>query len=382
MKLSKVRFEELFFLVLGVLLFSFTQKLPNWRWMGQKTDPNFSMFDTGLSIFRPWLPVEAFEWNLTGQNYFADNLTYGLLGGWILYLLYVNIDRRILPFIISSIPLVIAIWYTANGGTLYDITGLFSLIFLMVLIRRLNNQIQLWGLIGFGVLLAMLDLSRPFAFNIALLILFYLIYKIKWKAIVPIFVFVLLVAPFHINQLVKFNTFELSTYGGNNLIEALDSNFLAADNCYAYELAKQLDTYEAAECAAINKQKVFAALKNDPGLIFQTLNLKRLEKVMFPNLVWHATGLNPEDPPQRVILVIFKIWLGIVYVLGVMAIFKKNDHRYQAILLAIAFYIISITLVANRLSEVLRVSLPALAVLTLLAQTYFIYKEDKSVIGS
>jgi hypothetical protein len=277
---------------------------------------------------------------------------------------------------------VIAIWYTANGGTLYDITGLFSLIFLMVLIRRLNIQIQLWGLIGFGVLLAMLDLSRPFAFNIALLILFYLIYKIKWKAIVPIFVFVLLVAPFHINQLVKFNTFELSTYGGNNLIEALDSNFLAADNCYAYELAKQLDTYEAAECAAINKQKVFAALKNDPGLIFQTLNLKRLEKVMFPNLVWHATGLNPEDPPQRVILVIFKIWLGIVYVLGVMAIFKKNDRRYQAILLAIAFYIISITLVANRLSEVLRVSLPALAVLTLLAQTYFIYKEDKSVIGS
>ena len=382
MRISKFPFEKLFFLCAGVLLFSFTQKLPNWRWMSQKADPYFSMFDTGLSIFRPWLPIEALEWSLTGQNYIADNLTYGFLGGWILYLLYTNVDRRLIPFLFSSAPLIIAIWYTANGGTLYDITGLFSLIFLLLLLRHIEDQISLWSLIGLGFLLAMLDLSRPFAFNIALLIICYLIYRIKWRAIVPIYVFILLVAPFHINQLVKFNTFELSTYGGNNLVEALDSNFLAADNCYAYELLRQLDTYEAAECAAINKHKVLSAIKSNPSMLSQTFNLPRLKKVLFPNLVWHATGLDPADRSQKIILFVFHVWLVIIYALGLIAFFKKGDRRYAILLYLIAFYIISITLIANRLSEVLRVSLPALATLTLLAQTYFIRKENQSVASS
>jgi len=368
--------EKIFFLILGVVLFSFTQKLPNWKWMGQKSDPYFSMFDTGLSIFRPWLPVEAFEWSLTNQNWFSDNLVYGLLGGWVMYLLYINVARRWGVYILTSMPLIIGLWYTAKGGTLYDITGLFALTYLLILLSEINDDASLLRLTGFAVLAAILDLSRPFAFNICLLIFFYLVLKIKWKAALPIYIFILLAAPFHINQMAKFNTFELSTYGGNNLIEALDSNFLAADNCYAYELAKQLDTYEAAECAAINKRKVLEALKNDPSMIFQTFNFGRLKKVLFPNLVWHATGLNPEDRSQKIIQMGFYVGLIVVYALGLMAIFKRVGSRINALLLLIAFYIISITLIANRLSEVLRVSLPALTVLTLLAQNCFVSKKS------
>lgn len=294
----------------------------------------------------------------------------------MMYLLYINVARRGGVYLLTSIPLVVGLWYTAKGGTLYDITGLFALTYLLILLSEINDGASLVRLVGFAILAAILDLSRPFAFNICLLIFFYLALKIKWKAVLPIYIFILLVSPFHINQMAKFNTFELSTYGGNNLIEALDSNFLAADNCYAYELAKQLDTYEAAECAAINKRKVLEALKNDPSMISQTFNFGRLKKVLFPNLVWHATGLNPEERAQKIIQIGFYIGLVMVYVLGLVAILRRVDSGFNALLLLIAFYIISITLIANRLSEVLRVSLPALTVLTLLAQNCFPSKKS------
>ena len=41
------------FLYFGYWLCSQTIKLPNWRWMEQKLDPNFGMFETGLPLFRP-----------------------------------------------------------------------------------------------------------------------------------------------------------------------------------------------------------------------------------------------------------------------------------------------------------------------------------------
>lgn len=377
MSAKKSNLVKLFFVAIGIALFSLTPKLPNWRWMSQKDTPYFSMFDTGLPIFRPWLPIEALEWRITGQNLLADNLVYGVLGGLVLYFLYKNIGERIFVYILTTLPLAIGIWYTANGGTLYDITCIFSLVFLLVVIRRISPQISIAKLIGVGVLMAMLDLSRPFAFNICILIFFYLLLKIKIKALIPLYVFVVLSAPFHITQLIKFNTFELSTYGGNNLVEAFNGSYAYAEDCYWLEAEKKLDTLEAAECAAANKKFILNSYLQNPKLLNKTINLERLKKVIFPELVWHATGLNPKDPLQINIKLAFHAGLLITYFLSLLALTKKAELPYKILLFSIACYVVLITLLANWLSEVLRVMLPAMAPLALLAQTYFNANKSK-----
>ena len=376
MSTKKTNLLKLFFVAIGVALFSFTPKLPNWRWMSQKDTPFFSMFDTGLPIFRPWLPIEALEWRITGENLLADNLVYGILGGLVLYFLYKNIGERIFVYLLTTLPLAIGIWYTANGGTLYDITCIFSLVFLLVIIRNISPQISTAKLVGVGVLMAMLDLSRPFAFNICILIFFYLFFRIKVRALVPLYIFIVLIAPFHITQLVKFNTFELSTYGGNNLVEAFNGNYAYGEDCYMFEVEKKLDTLEAAECAAANKKFILNSYINNPKLLNKTINLERLEKVIFPELVWHATGLNPRDPLQINIKLVFFAGLLVTYFLSLLALTKKVELPYKLLLLSIACYIVLITLLANWLSEVLRVMLPAMAPLALLAQTYFEAKKS------
>jgi hypothetical protein len=273
---------------------------------------------------------------------------------------------------LTAPPLALALWYTAKGGTLYDVTVLFALVFLMYALHPRTNEYSLPQLLGIGILLAILDLSRPFAFNIVILFGIYLIYRLRWRAAVPLYAFLILAGPFHIHQLLKFNSFELSTYGGNNLIEALDANYLAADDCYIYEKLQQLDSYEAAQCAASNKQKVFADLAKQPSMLFQTINTQRLQKILFPQLVWHATGLNPQHTLQRAMQMVFNTWLLAIYALLFWALMQRQSCElriYQALLSLIAIYIIGITLVANRLSEVLRVSIPALAALTMVAQT-------------
>lgn len=368
---KKINLLKLFFVAIGVALFSFTPKLPNWRWMSQKETPYFSMFDTGLPIFRPWLPIEALEWRITGQNLLADNLVYGVLGGLVLYFLYKNISQRIFVYLLTTLPLAIGIWYTANGGTLYDITCIFSLVFLLIIIRNISPQISTAKLIGVGILMAILDLSRPFAFNICILIFLYLLLKLKIKAFVPFYVFVVLSAPFHITQLIKFNTFELSTYGGNNLVEAFNGSYPYGEDCYLFEVEKKLDTLEASECAAANKKFILNSYLHNPRLLNKTINLERLKKVMFPELVWHATGLDPKDPLQMNIKLAFHVGLLITYFLSLLALTKKTELPYKLLLLSIACYVVLITLLANWLSEVLRVMIPAMAPLALLAQTCF-----------
>lgn len=367
---------KLFFVALGVTLFSLTPKLPNWRWMSQKDTPYFSMFDTGLPIFRPWLPIEAFEWRITGQNLLADNLVYGILGGLVLYFFYKNIGQRLFLYLLTTFPLVIGIWYAANGGTLYDITCIFSLVFLLVIIRNISPQISTAKLIGVGVLIATLDLSRPFAFNICILIFLYLVFKIKIKSLIPLYVFIVLIAPFHITQLVKFNTFELSTYGGNNLVEAFNGSYPYGEDCYRFESEKKLDTLEASECAVANKKFILNSYLRNPALLNKTINFERLKKVLFPELVWHATGLNPKEPLQITIKRIFYAGLIVIYFLSFISLTMKTELAYKVLLFLIVCYIVIITLLANWLSEVLRVMIPALAPLTLLAQSYFNTKKS------
>ncbi len=360
------------FLYFGYWLCSQTIKLPNWRWMEQKLDPNFGMFETGLPFFRPWLPLERFEWSLHQSNWYSDNLTYGLLAGWMFYLLYKNAPS-LKSFLLLTPPLAIAVWYTANGGTLYDITAAFSLVYLLIIFRdshKFISKISFFTLIGIGILLGILDHSRPFAFQICVLLVIYGFYIYGRRFIVSVTIFVILVAPFHINQYVKFNTFELSTYGGNNLVEAFQGVIPFATDCYYLEMSKKLGTRAGAVCAQENKDKILGEIKKHPQLLLGVFTLDRAKKIFFPELVWHATGLDPNSASEIKIRRGFHLYLILVYLLAIFCCIKKSERLYKLLLITIYAYIIGITFVANRLSETIRVVMPALAVLILLCQTY------------
>lgn len=364
------------FLFLGVYYFGLTIKLPNWRWMEQKLDPYFGMLETGLPFFRPWLPVERFEWSLHQSNWYSDNLTYGLLAGWMFYLIYRNASS-IFSFVLLAAPLSLVVWYTANGGTLYDITAAFSLTYLLVLFRNGSKSDSYWVLAGIGLLMAVLDHSRPFAFQICVLMTLYGLYLYRAKFLVALAVFALLVAPFHINQMKKFETFELSTYGGNNLVEAFQGVIPFATDCYYLEMSKRLGTRDGAICALENKKKILGELKRNPKLILGVFTPERIKKVFFPELVWHATGLDPNSPEQVEIRDWFHIYLAFIYLLAVITLLRKTERPYKLLIIAISAYIVLITFMANRLSETIRVLMPSLAALVLLCQTYFPKPKDQ-----
>jgi hypothetical protein len=337
--------------------------------MEQKLDPYFGMFETGLPFFRPWLPVERFEWSIHQSNWYSDNLTYGILAGWMFYLIYRNASS-ILSFILLAAPLSLVVWYTANGGTLYDITAAFSLAYLLVLFRNANKSDSYWTLAGIGLLMAVLDHSRPFAFQICILMTFYGLYIYRAKFITALLVFAVLVAPFHINQLKKFETFELSTYGGNNLVEAFQGVIPFATDCYYLEMSKKLGTREGAICALENKRKILGELKRNPKLILGVFTPERIKKVFFPELVWHATGLDPNSPKQLEIKYWFHIYLALIYILAFVTLLQKAERPYKLLIISIYVYIVLITFMANRLSETIRVLMPALTALILLCQTF------------
>lgn len=359
-----------FFIVLGVYYFGLTIKLPNWRWMEQKLDPYFGMMETGLPFFRPWLPVERFEWSIHQSNWYSDNLTYGILAGWMFYLIYRNASS-VLSFILLAAPLSLVVWYTANGGTLYDITAAFSLTYLLVLFRNANKSDSYWTLAGIGLLMAVLDHSRPFAFQICILMTLYGLYIYRAKFMAALVVFAVLVAPFHINQLKKFETFELSTYGGNNLVEAFQGVIPFATDCYYLEMSKKLGTRDGAICALENKRKILGELKRNPKLILGVFTPERIKKVFFPELVWHATGLDPNSPKQLEIKYWFHIYLALIYILALITLLRKAEQPYKLLIISIYVYIVLITFMANRLSETIRVLMPSLTALILLCQTFF-----------
>lgn len=363
------------FICLGIYYFGLTIKLPNWRWMEQKLDPYFGMMETGLPFFRPWLPIERFEWSLHQSNWYSDNLTYGVLAGWMFYVLYKNASS-LLGFALLAAPLSLVLWYTANGGTLYDMTAAFSLAYLLVILRHGKRTDSYWVLAGIGLLMAMLDHSRPFAFQICILITIYGIYLYRAKFLLALAVFALLVAPFHINQLKKFETFELSTYGGNNLVEAFQGVIPFATDCYYLEMSKRLGTREGAICALENKRKILGEIKRNPKLILGVFTPERIQKVFFPELVWHATGLDPNAPKQVEIKYWFHIYLGFIYALALVSLLNPTERPYKLLLITIYGYIVLITFMANRLSETIRVLMPALTVLVILCQTFFHKRPD------
>jgi hypothetical protein len=368
------------FLLAGVLLFSFFPKTPNWFWMGQYSAPDFSLLGTGLPIFRPLIPLETIEWKIHQSNWLSDNFLYGVLSGISLYLLFINCRSKWFTFFTTTGPLMIAIWYASHGGPIYDITAIFGIIGALTIIQTLDHQTSVKRLILLGIFLSIIDLSRPFGLTLCIFMLGYLLIKNRKAVLIPLITLFFLAGPFHINQLARFDTVTLSIYGGNNLMEAFNKVITPKQECYPFEQKKQLDTLLAAKCASANQQKVFNELVGDPRLIFTAINPGRILKTIFPQPVWHASYLDINSGIHIGVRYVFNALLAALYALAFWAIIKPQRRSYKILLLLCFSYVVFTILIASWLSEVIRTYLPALALITLLAQTQFNSPPDEDQI--
>lgn len=365
------KWMPIFFLLAGVLLFSFFPKTPNWFWMAQYSKPDFSLLGTGLPIFRPLIPLETIEWKIHQSNWLSDNFLYGLLSGISLYLLFINCRSKWSIFFITTGPLIIAIWYASHGGPIYDITALFGIIATATIIQTMGPKTSIKRLVLLGVFLSIIDLSRPFGLTLCILIIGYIFIKNRNAVFIPLITLVFLAGPFHVNQLARFQTITLSTYGGNNLMEAFNKVIPPDRDCYFFEAMKNLDSLEAAKCAAINQKKISKELLKKPQLIFAAINPDRIIQTIFPQPIWHASNLEINSKTHISVRYIFHVLLVVLYGLAFWAIIKPQQRAYKTLLLVCFSFVVFTILIASWLSEVIRTYLPALALITLLAQTKF-----------
>lgn len=376
--LKHSKWLPLIFLMAGVLLFSFFPKTPNWFWMAQYSEPNFSLLGTGLPIFRPLIPIETIEWQLHKSNWFSDNFLYGAISGLSLYLLFLNCRQQWISFCITSGPLMIAIWYASHGGPIYDITAIFGALSSLLIIESLNDHASNKKLLLLGIFLSITDLSRPFGLVLCLLMLGFIYIKHRNKLFVPLITLIFLAGPFHVNQLARFHTITLSTYGGNNLMEAFNKAILPEKDCYRYEELRQLDTPQAAKCSANNQRRVAKELIKNPLLIFTVINPERISKTLFPQPIWHASNLDIQSYLHIGVRYFFNFLLVMLYGLAIWALFNPKQRAYKLLLLLSFSYVVFTILIASWLSEVIRTFLPALAIITLLAQTNIERSTDPS----
>ena len=359
------------FLLAGILLFSFFPKTPNWFWMSQYTAPDFSMLGTGLPIFRPLILLETIEWRIHQSNWLSDNLLYGALSGFSLYLLFINCRCKWSTFFMTTGPLMIAIWYASHGGPIYDITAVLGIIGALTILQTLDDKTSTKRLVLLGLFLSIADLSRPFGSVLCLLMLGFIFIEHRNKLFIPLITFIFIAAPFHVNQLARFQTLTLSTYGGNNLIEAFNKVIPPDRDCFFFEAMKNLDSLEAAKCAATNQKKVTKELLKNPLLIFTAINPDRIVKTLFPQPIWHASNLDIHSQAHIGVRYAFNTLLGALYGIAIWALISPRNRLYKLLLLLSFCYVVFTILIASWLSEVIRTFLPALAIVTLLAQTRF-----------
>lgn len=348
--------------------------------MGQYSAPDFSLLGTGLPIFRPLIPLETIEWKIHQSNWLSDNFLYGVLSGISLYLLFINCRSKWSTFFITTGPLIIAIWYASHGGPIYDITALFGVIGAATIIQTIDHQTSTKRLVLLGIFLSVVDLSRPFGLTLCLFMMAYLFIKNSNAVFIPLITLIFLAAPFHINQLARFQTVTLSTYGGNNLMEAFNKVIAPEKDCYRYEEFKQLDSLQAAKCAANNQKKVAKELLKKPQLIFTAINPERIFQTIFPQPIWHASNLDINSNIHIGVRYAFHALLAALYGLAFWAIIKPQRRSYKIVLLLCFSYVVFTILIASWLSEVIRTYLPALALITLLAQTQFNSPPDENQI--
>jgi hypothetical protein len=123
------KYMLIFFLLSGIALFSSTRKTPNFGLMGGYYAPNFPDITTGMHILRLWTYVEKFEYFTINSLFYSNNFLYGLLAGYLGFLIYKRAEKNNkLTILIPLFPgLIVGVFFAAYAGPVFDIV--FALAF-------------------------------------------------------------------------------------------------------------------------------------------------------------------------------------------------------------------------------------------------------------
>jgi hypothetical protein len=358
----------IFCLVMGVLFYSSTPKIHNSGLMGAYIPPNFPDATTGMSILRLWTYVDKFEFVNFGSLYFSNHLPYGLLSGWLIYLICNRAaQNQTLERLLLVLPgLLIIIYYAAMNGPLYDMTFTVSLLICTMYLIDCDKNISSVQILKLGFWVTLMYMSRPFGMYFALVIYSCFFCKIGRRIIPACIITILFMVPLHLYQLHKFDTFTLSTYGGTNLAEGLASSgenpnqFL---DCKVILGRQNYDSKEMVNCSKVNKNKALELYKNKPEVLLNIFGPKRLFTVfIFPRLFWTGTYIGFEKSMSkelRVVTVVCYLSLFFTYLI-IFLNFKRNKFYFIPLL----FFAMGIffSAMGSDGSEAIRIFMPFIAI--------------------
>jgi hypothetical protein len=325
--------------------------------MGQYVAPSFPPLLTGIPVFRPWIPVERFEYHSLGSQWFSQNLAYALIAFFVLQLLYREALRlnAVQMFLATLAPLGTVLFFAARGGPLYDITFALSLLLAMVVIARTSRDVSWRPIAVLALCLAVLDHSRPTGLVLAVAIVAHSIVWYRSYRWLLVLIVLALTLPFHIHQWVSFHTSSLTTYGGANLREVFPfgRDCVNEGGQFGSGLGG-IDSREFSECSNQTTSTIIGALWADPRQALLAVSPGHLRTILLPTPFWHGSGLQPGR---------FADYWVRLYELGLIALYAaaigsaRRDPRSLLALFCLSFGVVS-TLVAHLGFEAVRVMMP------------------------
>ena len=352
--------QYLFCLIFALLLLGITPKTPDSGWMGVYPVPVFPPLDTGIPVLRFLIPLEQFEYTTTGNLFITQNVFYALCYSIILFIFVRDALRTksLLRLIFLLTPVFIGLFFAAVGGPLYDAVFALGLVLSLKLVSEADRYSPIQKILGVGVSLALLDLSRPNGIFFAVVLLLVLVFKSKTRSLWALIPLAVIALPWHLVQLMKYGTFTLTTYQGQNYAEAFQWQgiFSQSRDCLT-ELGRSLiDSQAFQSCSEFNQKFIIDTLIHNPTSIKYVLQPEHINSIIFPDPFWHAT----RDLQGNELFTFIATWvvrIGLVLLIGY---WISQFQLTQNYLLGSAVFIIGMSMgvIAHNGTESIRLAMP------------------------
>lgn len=357
---TKSWFQYFCCVLFAFALLGFSPKTNDSEWMGVYPLPDFPPLDTGIPVIRFLIPIEQFEYFLTGNLWFTQNFLYAFCYSIIFYILVKDgiVSKHLFRLFVMLIPVVLGLTFAAVGGPLYDAVFTLALVLSLKLINEVENITSAKQLVLIGLTLTLLDLSRPNGLFFAIIFILILFVKVKTRiywSLIPIFVLAL---PWHLVQFVRFGTFTLTTYQGQNYAEAFNWQgvFAGSRDCLLELGRASIDSQAFQSCSAFNQKFIIEELLANPVSLKYVLHPEHVLSIIFPDPFWHSTGfLQGNSTIVSLVTTVVISGLATLFIYW-MTQFQLNK-RY---LLASLIFIIGIAtgIVAHNGTESIRLAIP------------------------
>lgn len=345
---------QIIFVMVSLLLFASTPKTPNFGWMGVYQLPTFPDLFTGIPVFKPWIPIERFEYSIHESLWISENIGYAFFSYLSLMFFYTKsrLSKRENCWWFLFVPFLVVMFFASWGGTIYDVIFAYALIYCLDVL--LSDDLESAVNLGYSILLlAFVDLARPYGFPLFIFLLCGFAFKYKEKVFWPLLLILPLIFLFHLAQFVNYGTILLTVYSGMNLYEVFP---FASHNCMDLFGRNQIDTVNFLVCDQLAKSEIIEQLMAEPSKILNTLKFDRMINFLFPYPFWHGTGLHAVQ--SEYLKSFGHLYKFFIFSIFFMAVLSLTISKKMIIVVFIYLYIAAVILFSHGMTELPRVILP------------------------